>query len=268
MKVKLLSHVRFFVTPWTAAHQAPPSMGFSRQEYWRGMPLPSLGHLFRLTLFNCAAGREEHCKQISLERVGSAHSVWVTLGLPPLTVWALSGSILLRLQVALQGNCLRWALACVHFPGISHSGSGSWVLHKGTDSVRPAFCALPRSEQLRRPGAWRAYAPQVGQCILSPLPSQVLSFLVCSGRAISGVMCVSSGELIFACDPPGRCQPSRIPGILLSNWEPARSLVEDAISGAEFAPCLPAMAVSAFGGAWANPQLAGSPLVFAQSFVL
>ena len=55
---------------------------------------------------------------------------------------------------------------------------------------------------------------------------------------------------------------------LVSRWEPARSLVEDAISGAEFAPCLPAMAVSAFGGAWANPQLAGSPLVFAQSFVL
>ena len=39
-------------------------------------------------------------------------------------------------------------------PGLSHSGSGSWVLHKGTDSVGPAFCALPRSEQLRQPGAW------------------------------------------------------------------------------------------------------------------
>ena len=34
-------HVRLFVTPWTAAHQAPPSMGFSRQEYWSGVPLPS-----------------------------------------------------------------------------------------------------------------------------------------------------------------------------------------------------------------------------------
>ena len=36
VKVKLLSCVRLFVTPWTAAHQAPPSMGFSRQEYWSG----------------------------------------------------------------------------------------------------------------------------------------------------------------------------------------------------------------------------------------
>ena len=41
MKVKLLSHVRLLATPWTAAYQAPPSMGFSRQEYWSGVPLPS-----------------------------------------------------------------------------------------------------------------------------------------------------------------------------------------------------------------------------------
>ena len=39
--VKLLSHVWLFVTLWTVAHQAPPSMGFSRQEYWSGLPLPS-----------------------------------------------------------------------------------------------------------------------------------------------------------------------------------------------------------------------------------
>ena len=46
-------------------------------------------------------------------------------------------------------NCLRPALDCMHFPGLSLSGSGTQVLHKGTDSVGPAFCALPRSEQLR-----------------------------------------------------------------------------------------------------------------------
>ena len=39
--MKSLSHVRLFATPWTAAYQAPPSMGFSRQEYWSGVPLPS-----------------------------------------------------------------------------------------------------------------------------------------------------------------------------------------------------------------------------------
>ena len=41
VKGKSLSHVRLLATPWTAAHQAPPSMGFSRQEYWSGVPLPS-----------------------------------------------------------------------------------------------------------------------------------------------------------------------------------------------------------------------------------
>ena len=42
VKVKSLSPVRLLATPWTAAYQAPPSMGFSRQEYWSGVPLPSL----------------------------------------------------------------------------------------------------------------------------------------------------------------------------------------------------------------------------------
>ena len=41
MKVKSLSRVQLFATPWTAAYQAPPSMRFSRQEYWGGVPLPS-----------------------------------------------------------------------------------------------------------------------------------------------------------------------------------------------------------------------------------
>ena len=40
VKVKSLSCVRLLATPWTAAYQAPPSMGFSRQEYWSGVPLP------------------------------------------------------------------------------------------------------------------------------------------------------------------------------------------------------------------------------------
>ena len=43
--VKSLSSVRLFVTPWTVAHQAPLSMGFSRQEYWSGLPFPSPGCL-------------------------------------------------------------------------------------------------------------------------------------------------------------------------------------------------------------------------------
>ena len=40
-EVKLLSHVQLFVIPWTVTYQAPLSMGFSRQEYWSGLPFPS-----------------------------------------------------------------------------------------------------------------------------------------------------------------------------------------------------------------------------------
>ena len=46
MKVKSLSRLRLFATPLTVAYQAPPSMGFSRQECWSGLPFSSLGDLF------------------------------------------------------------------------------------------------------------------------------------------------------------------------------------------------------------------------------
>ena len=43
--MKSLSRVRLFATPWTVAPQAPPYMGLSRQEYWSGLPFPSLGDI-------------------------------------------------------------------------------------------------------------------------------------------------------------------------------------------------------------------------------
>ena len=134
-------------------------------------------------------------------------------GFAPIMACVLSWSTLLRLQVALQGNCLKQALDCMHFPGLRHSGSGSRVLHKGTDSVGPAFCAS------------QAQAAQATKCLASALsqvggasyhlpgPSHLVS-RVCSESTISGVPCGSSGELISGCDPPGGCQPSRIPGRL------------------------------------------------------
>ena len=45
VKVKSLNHVGLFATPWTVAYQAYQSIGFSRQEYWSGLPFPSLGDL-------------------------------------------------------------------------------------------------------------------------------------------------------------------------------------------------------------------------------
>ena len=157
-------------------------------------------------MFSHALGREEHHKQISLACVGSARSVWATLGLPPFTLCVLSHSTLLRLQVALQGNRLKGALGCMHFRGLS--GSGPQVLHTGTDWVGPAFCALPRAAQ-----ATRCLASMLSQLSGGLITSQVPDPWF-PGRAISGVPCVSSGELISVCSPPGRCQPSKIPGKL------------------------------------------------------
>ena len=146
--------------------------------------------------------------------MGSARSVRITLGLPQLTVLVLSWSTLLRLHVALQGNCPKWALGFMHFPGLSCSGSGSWVLHKGTDSVGHAFFVLPRSEQLRQAGVCPTHCPRWSVHLNHlPGPSHLVSW-VHHKSTVSGGPCVSSGELISGCNPPGRCQPSRIPGRL------------------------------------------------------
>ena len=61
VKVILLSCARLLATPWTAAYQAPPSMGFSRQEYWSGVPLPSPYTLRKPEL------KETHVPQCSLQ---------------------------------------------------------------------------------------------------------------------------------------------------------------------------------------------------------
>ena len=68
VKVKSLSRVRLIATPWTAAHQAPPSMGFSRQEYWSGVPLPSL-----LLILQLNKSYLQTCKYILWQRISWLH---------------------------------------------------------------------------------------------------------------------------------------------------------------------------------------------------
>ena len=129
------------------------------------------------------------------------------------------------------GNCLRWALGCVHFPGLSHSGSGSWVLHKGADSVGPVFCAAPRSEQLRQPGAWQAQSPPGAGCVLSTPPSQPLSFLSgCRHIPLRRAMCLFWGADLWLW-PSQRTSTIQNPKKSWLATEPACSLVEDASLG-------------------------------------
>ena len=99
------------------------------------------------------------------------------------------------------------ALSCVHFPGLSRSGSGSWVLHKGADSVGPALCAfLVRAAQATRS---LKSALSSGAVRLLPSPSSP-SFWA---RPVWCALWLFL-ELISGFDPPGRCQPSRISGSL------------------------------------------------------
>ena len=174
-------------------------------------------------------------------------------------------------------------------------GCSAWEVSK----AGPGLCALPSSTLLRfrflgtsqrhRLG-WacilcpsQVWAAQVTRCLVSALspggavrlitsPISTAQFPGCAVGALSQVCRVSplgswslAATLLVDVNCPGSQED------LVSNWGPAHSLVEDAISWAEIAPhwlWLSPACLSASGAGWASPQLAISPLVFAQSFVL
>ena len=83
VKVKSLSHVWLLATPWTAAYQAPLSMGFSRQEYWSGVPLPSPSaeYLWEFPLLSMEEDMATHSSILAwriswAEEPGSLYSPW------------------------------------------------------------------------------------------------------------------------------------------------------------------------------------------------
>ena len=82
VKVKSFSHVRLLATPWTTAYQAPPSIGFSRQEYWSGVPLPSPGHVLenkiQQSFWNAGNTRENvwNTTYHNLSYIGPSLVVW------------------------------------------------------------------------------------------------------------------------------------------------------------------------------------------------
>ena len=77
---QLLSCVQLFVTPWTVAHQAPLSMGFSRQEYWSGQPFPPPGDLPTCISFVSFIGRQILYHQCHLELfLSNLKKVWMVI---------------------------------------------------------------------------------------------------------------------------------------------------------------------------------------------
>ena len=120
--------------------------------------------------------REEHCRQTSPVCVGSARSGWATLGLPrsqrvcfPVCTAQAPGCS--------AGNCLKWALGYVHFPGLSHSFSGSQVLHKAQTRLCLRFVLFPGPSSSGDQVLGSAVSPG-GGCVLSPpCPSRSASWV-------------------------------------------------------------------------------------------
>ena len=136
---------------------------------------------------------EEHCKQNWLVcgyvwgvlTVDGPH--WVCHS-PRQCV--LSRSTLLSLQGALQGHCSKWALHFMHFPGLSCSGLGSWVLCKGTDSVGHTFLPVPGPRSSDSQVLGEHIVPG-GLVILITFPVRATWFPPCATRAPSQVYRVS-----------------------------------------------------------------------------
>ena len=142
----------------------------------------------------------------------SSH-VRTTLGLLQLMTVCAFQVYTFRLQGSLQGYCPKQALCFMNFPGLSCSGSGSWVLCKGRISWACVLCPS-QFRAARRPGAWQAHCPRWAVCLNHlPGPGHSLSCVHCKST-VSGVLCVFSGELISDCDPLGRCLLFRILGRL------------------------------------------------------
>ena len=116
-----------------------------------------------------------------------------------------SGSRVLFKGTLLSGLCLSctsqvWAAHVLRFSAGAQTQGGR------------AFCALPRSKQLRQPGACWVHCPRWAMHLIHlPGPGLSVSQVHC-GSTIPGVPSVSSGELISSCDILGRCQLSSIPG--------------------------------------------------------
>ena len=126
VKVKSLSRVQLLATPWTAAYQAPPSMGFSRQEYWSGVPLPSPWCLARLSYNSALTYLHFHGAQLSTRNTRPLKSFPSMHQAPSITLDSLGSSLskLLFPEMSLFSSssflsflvCLLLVLSAVSWP--------------------------------------------------------------------------------------------------------------------------------------------------------
>ena len=143
-KVKSLSRVRLFATPWTVAYEAPPSMGFSRQRYWSGLPFPSPGGLPTQGLNSGLP----HCRQMlySLSHQGST-----------------AESFALILKVWIRCLCAPLAPVLTSWPHESDPMAYAWQMWKDAAQIPSCWPLGPPAPLVLRP-----HVPQTA-------PSQGLS---------------------------------------------------------------------------------------------
>ena len=140
----------------------------------------------------------------------SAHSRWTTLGLPQPKVACASW-----VYTAQAPGCSARALSQVGptFHALPKSAQVLGCSRSSHTWIGIAFCALPRSKQLRRPGTWLVHCPRWAMHLMHLPGYSCLISQVCCKSTAPGVPGVSSQELISGCDTPGRCEPSRVPGM-------------------------------------------------------
>ena len=161
----------------------------------------------------------------------------------------------------------------MHFPGLSCTGSGSWALHKAQTQLRLCFVPFLGPSSSGDQVLGKRALPAGWWCLLSLPWSQSLNLQGVAGAPsqVCHVSPLGSWSLTATLLEDVNCPGSQED--LVNNWEPAHSLVENASSGAEIAPCLPALSIARlplylWQGGGAGPQPASSLLIFAQSFVL
>ena len=121
--MKSLSRVRLLATSWTAAYQAPPSMGFSRQEYWSGLPLPSpklIALLYKSKLQGLL--NLDHSSLVA-QMVKRLLTMW------EIRVQSLGWEDPLEKEMATQSNILAWKIPWMEKPGRLQSIESQRVRH-------------------------------------------------------------------------------------------------------------------------------------------
>ena len=127
-EVRSLGRVRLCVTPWTGASQTPPSMGFSRQEYWSGLPFPSPGELHDpgIEPGSQRPAWVSDCRQ-PLYCLSPPGSPWFGEGRPLLNAWAVPHSF--------SPSKLHSDIPCSSFQTTQHSGASPSFLGLGRKDI-------------------------------------------------------------------------------------------------------------------------------------